>query len=551
MAYTAAACNPVAGGTAAACNTAAGGTATACNTATGGAATARGCLRPSNTSHATTPGIGVSASAGKKSNGDDCRRDQKPLATTKHGSPPELHFDRDSSDYRYVLTGDDAPQLLRHELPRAAPSLDRCDLHAARDEREDAEVRVDRERAADQERRSGLGREERGRVGPRHLDRLAALHRAGRGVVLVPGRDVEACIAGSDRKPRRTVIHRGDVDDLSGNITTGERLALRPDLRQRNLRGRRWACGRLRNKVRLAIVFLKDLRVTRHAPCKRQQRKNRQLHVKLAPVTTRSLVTATGERSALWTLPGGPADPRGDRIGETIGRVTGRTRAAHEADPLAPAFAQPVAEVRGVNVHAKQVVEGRDRPQLERLCRYVARPPIALDRLELRADGRHQVTLKAPWKDGTRALLFEPHDLLARLVAAIAPPRFHMFRYVGVLSSHSKLRAEVVPTPPQDPTRYKAPPASGDQELLELAKDEGEGQHRNGRKRWAWLLGHVFRVYVETCPKCGGPMRWAEIADNPEAIARIMSKHGLQVRTPPPPYTPSHPKGQLRLRFGS
>ena len=92
------------------------------------------------------------------------------------------------------------------------------------------------------------------------------------------------------------------------------------------------------------------------------------------------------------------------------------------------------------------------------------------------------MTLKAPWKDGTCALLFEPHDLLARLVAAIAPPRFHMFRYFGALSSHSKLRTEV--------------------------------------------------------------------ADNPKAIARIMSKHGFEVRTPPPPHTPSPPTGQLRLRFG-
>jgi hypothetical protein len=237
--------------------------------------------------------------------------------------------------------------------------------------------------------------------------------------------------------------------------------------------------------------------------------------------------------------------------GERAGQPTLRLIVDHHSPPPKPAeLDQPVAEVRGVNVHAKQVVDGRDRPQLERLCRYIARPPLALDRLELRPDGRYEVTLKSPWKDGTRALLFEPHDLLARLVAAIPAPRFHMFRYFGVLSSHSKLRAEVVPSPPQDPTRYKAPPTSGDQELLEFAKDD-EGQRQSGRKRWAWLLGHVFQADVETCPNCGGPMRWAEVADNPQAIHRIMSKHGLQARTPPPPHKPSPPKGQLQLRFGS
>ena len=125
-----------------------------------------------------------------------------------------------------------------------------------------------------------------------------------------------------------------------------------------------------------------------------------------------------------------------------------------------------------------------------------------------------------------------------------------MLRYFGVLSSHSKLRAEVVPTPPQDPTRYKAPPASGDQEQLAFAKDDGSAPPPKGRNRWAWLLGHVFHADLETCPKCAGPMRWAEVGDNPKAIARIMSRHGFEMRTPPPPYPPSPPMGQLRLRFG-
>ncbi|MSP24308.1 MAG: hypothetical protein EXR75_03915 [Myxococcales bacterium] len=46
--------------------------------------------------------------------------------------------------------------------------------------------------------------------------------------------------------------------------------------------------------------------------------------------------------------------------------------------------------------------------------------------------------------------MFEPHDLLTRLVAAVPPPNFHLLRYFGVLSSHSALRAEVVPKPPVD-----------------------------------------------------------------------------------------------------
>jgi hypothetical protein len=92
---------------------------------------------------------------------------------------------------------------------------------------------------------------------------------------------------------------------------------------------------------------------------------------------------------------------------------------------------------------------------------------------------------------------------------------------------------------------------SGDQELLAFAKQDSanEAARATGRKRWAWLLGHVFHADVETCVQCGGPMRWAEVADRPEVIARLMRKHGFEVRTPPPPYKPPPPTGQLTLRF--
>ncbi len=68
---------------------------------------------------------------------------------------------------------------------------------------------------------------------------------------------------------------------------------------------------------------------------------------------------------------------------------------------------------------------------MSRLCRYITRAPLAQDRLELRPDGKLELTLKNVWKDGTRALLLEPRDLIIRLIAAIPPPRFHLVRYLA------------------------------------------------------------------------------------------------------------------------
>ncbi|MBN2195259.1 MAG: transposase [Polyangiaceae bacterium] len=115
-----------------------------------------------------------------------------------------------------------------------------------------------------------------------------------------------------------------------------------------------------------------------------------------------------------------------------------------------------------------QTVDGRDRRALERLARYITRPPLSKERLERRVDGRYELELKSVWRDGTRALVFEPRELITRLVAAVPPPRMHLLRYFGVLSSHSKLRREVVAEPPADPTRLQPAPAAGDQLALEL-----------------------------------------------------------------------------------
>jgi hypothetical protein len=215
----------------------------------------------------------------------------------------------------------------------------------------------------------------------------------------------------------------------------------------------------------------------------------------------------------------------------------------------------------GVNLFAKQRVDGRDRRQLERLCRYVMRPPLSQERLVQLPDGRLRLTLKNTWKDGTRALLLHPHDLLVRLCAAIPPPWFHMIRYFGVLSSDSSERSLVVPesTAPHTRHRFTPPPAAGDQLELEGmvggvgavgGQDGAEPQpSRAGRSRWGWLLRHVFRQDVDTCVHCGGAMRWTEVATKSSDITRLLARHGLGPDPPPVAAPATASAVQLRLRL--
>jgi hypothetical protein len=126
-----------------------------------------------------------------------------------------------------------------------------------------------------------------------------------------------------------------------------------------------------------------------------------------------------------------------------------------------------------------------------------------------------ELTLKSPWKDGTR---------------------------------HSRHRAHVVPKR-IDPARFAPPAAAGDQ--LSLRFDSGHeaaSVPASRRSRWGWLLRHVFRAEVDTCQLCGGPMRWLEAATRHADITRLLAKHGLGPQPPPKPPVPV-PFGQLLLPF--
>jgi hypothetical protein len=239
----------------------------------------------------------------------------------------------------------------------------------------------------------------------------------------------------------------------------------------------------------------------------------------------------------------------GERVGQPVLRLVAGDRADTEHSSNTAPSTEPVAEALGVNLYAKQRVDGCARSELERLCRYVMRPPLSQERLKWRTDGRLELGLKSLWKDGTRALVLEPHDLLVRLCASIPPPWFNLVRYFGILSSHSRHRARVVPSV-VEPSRFAPQAATGDQLELELdSRDCAAGAPTQGRSRWGWLLRHVFRADVETCTRCGGPMRWVEAATQQPAIARLLAKHGLAPHPPPEPRAWAA-SGQLPLPFG-
>ena len=88
----------------------------------------------------------------------------------------------------------------------------------------------------------------------------------------------------------------------------------------------------------------------------------------------------------------------------------------------------------GFSLNAAVSCQPYQRDRLERLCRYVTRPAICLDRLTIRVDGKIQYELKNPFRNGTRHILFSPVDFLSKLAALVPRLRHNLVRYHGVLA---------------------------------------------------------------------------------------------------------------------
>ena len=170
------------------------------------------------------------------------------------------------------------------------------------------------------------------------------------------------------------------------------------------------------------------------------------------------------------------------------------------------------AQAGGFSLHAGIDIAPGQRQKLERLCRYVSRPPVAVDRMALTSSGQVRYTLKTPYRDGTTHIVLEPLDLMARLAALVPPPRMHLTRYHGVFAPHSKLRSAVTP----------AGRGKGSKRQCEEGTDK-PATPRHVAMNWAKRLKRVFGIDIEACARCGGKLKVIASIEEPEVIAKILA----------------------------
>jgi hypothetical protein len=125
--------------------------------------------------------------------------------------------------------------------------------------------------------------------------------------------------------------------------------------------------------------------------------------------------------------------------------------------------------------------------------RTVARPAVSTERLSVLPDGRLLYEFRHRWRNGTKHVVFEPLEFLAKLAALVPPPRFNLVRYHGILAPAAGWRSAIVPFSVEDEDRVRH---NGCRE----AKHHPQGEKSHSRPchsrnyTWAELMKPVRNV---------------------------------------------------------
>jgi len=203
---------------------------------------------------------------------------------------------------------------------------------------------------------------------------------------------------------------------------------------------------------------------------------------------------------------------------------------------LAPAAAtssvsKPFTVARdGFSLNAAVACAAHQRERVERLCRYITRPALALERLSTNGAGQVVYQLKTPYRDGTTHFVFEPIEFLARLAALVPRPRGNLVRYHGILAPNAKHRSAVVPSSSRRTRRRRT---AGHARVPALGGDrQADPAAPTAPMTWMERLRRVFAIDLSICPDCGGRLRVIADVTRPDIIQKIL-EHVARQQAPP------------------
>jgi hypothetical protein len=172
----------------------------------------------------------------------------------------------------------------------------------------------------------------------------------------------------------------------------------------------------------------------------------------------------------------------GEQAGELVMRLRDEQAEAH-------GNGKRCAVADGFNVHAATTVAPLARDGFERLCKYLLRPAICNERMQRLESGEVLLTLRKRWSDGAWAKVFQPQDLISKVIALLPAPGTNLLRFHGQFAPGARWRSHITRAAA---VKRSKPPEPPDEE------------QRQRRMSWAVLLERSFAVDALNCPHCGG-----------------------------------------------
>jgi hypothetical protein len=199
----------------------------------------------------------------------------------------------------------------------------------------------------------------------------------------------------------------------------------------------------------------------------------------------------------------------------------------------------------GFSAHVGEAIPGDDRAGLESLAQYIARGPVALERMSVAegTEGDCRIIYRSkrfhPGRKANFRTFLDPLEFIAEIAAQIPAKYAKGVLYYGWYASRARGdRAKKFATAP---VKSRA----------EIVAETEERAPLSVRRSWARLIAKVYESDPLVCDECGSEMYIVSLIHDPEVIFRILSHLDLLEEEPctltgrSPPSGADEPPGEL------
>ena len=203
----------------------------------------------------------------------------------------------------------------------------------------------------------------------------------------------------------------------------------------------------------------------------------------------------------------------------------------HKAERLSDRFRESLLSWThsGFSIWLGPAIPADDGDQLERMARYLTRPPIAMGSVMLTPEGQVLISTPPDPRTGESIKILDPLEWIQAITSQIPDPRQHVALYYGAYANRA--RAKYRQSKDETPT---APLP------IDHPDDAETAFAKSRRKSWARLLRKIFEVDPMICARCGVEMKVISVVTSPKTIDRILAhvKSGkghdpFEARAPP------------------